>query len=57
MRSLVSIGVHLPLETNDKYAFWTVNDNFCVPDSVYHPENNPDGHEKLGKLVQMCEAL
>ncbi|NPA45541.1 MAG: phosphoribosylformylglycinamidine synthase, partial [Chlorobi bacterium] len=25
--------------------------------SLYHPEKNPDGKEKLAKLVQMCEAL
>jgi phosphoribosylformylglycinamidine synthase len=34
-----------------------VNDNFCVPDSEYHPQSNPDGKLKLAKLVQMCEAL
>jgi phosphoribosylformylglycinamidine synthase len=28
-----------------------------VPDSVFDAESNPDGKEKLAKLVQMCEAL
>ncbi len=41
----------------DNCQFWTVNDNFCVPDSVYDEVNNPDGKQKLAKLVQMCEAL
>lgn len=56
-RQIIAIGGKLP---NTQYAdniFWSVNDNFCVPDSVYHPETNPDGKEKLAKLVQMCEAL
>ncbi|MFC7667542.1 hypothetical protein ACFQT0_09195 [Hymenobacter humi] len=34
-----------------------MNDNFCVPDSVYDPVINPDGKQKLAKLVRMCEAL
>jgi phosphoribosylformylglycinamidine (FGAM) synthase-like enzyme len=34
-----------------------VNDNFCVPDSVYDAVTNPDGKLKLAKLVRMCEAL
>jgi phosphoribosylformylglycinamidine synthase II len=37
--------------------FWSVNDNFCVPDSVYDEVNNPDGKLKLAKLVKMCAAL
>jgi phosphoribosylformylglycinamidine synthase len=34
-----------------------VNDNFCVPDSLYDPEKNPDGKYKLAQLVRMNEAL
>ncbi|MEJ7660703.1 MAG: hypothetical protein WKG07_14355 [Hymenobacter sp.] len=34
-----------------------MNDNFCVPDSVYDPAINPDGKQKLAKLVRMCQAL
>ncbi|HEY9766386.1 MAG TPA: phosphoribosylformylglycinamidine synthase subunit PurL [Chroococcales cyanobacterium] len=31
-------------------------DNFCWPDPVRAPKN-PDGREKLGKLVRACEGL
>ncbi len=57
VRQIISVGGKLP-EINDKSnRFWTVNDNFCVPDSYYDPENNPDGKFKLAQLVQMNEAL
>lgn len=57
VRQIIAIGGKLPnTQTNDG-IFWTVNDNFCVPDSYYHSEKNPDGKEKLAKLVQMCDAL
>jgi phosphoribosylformylglycinamidine synthase len=57
VRQIIAVGGRLPnLSVNDE-TFWTVNDNFCVPDSYYHPEKNPDGKEKLAKLVQMCEGL
>lgn len=55
VRSLVSVGVRLPLLGES--PSWSACDNFCVPDSVYHATNNPDGAEKLGKLVRMSEAL
>jgi phosphoribosylformylglycinamidine synthase len=57
MRQIISAGGSLPNTTSDDGIFWSVNDNFCVPDSEYHPEGNPDGKIKLAKLVQMCEAL
>lgn len=57
VRQIIAIGGKLPLYNTAKSLFWSVNDNFCVPDSVWHPENNPDGKRKLGQLVQMCEAL
>ena len=47
----------LPNTEENDGRFWSVNDNFCVPDSVYHPTSNPDGRLKLGKLVEMCRAL
>lgn len=57
MRQIISAGGRLPnTEANDG-IFWSVNDNFCVPDSEFHPETNPDGKQKLAKLVQMCQAL
>ncbi len=57
VRQIIAVGGSLPnLKENDD-VFWTVNDNFCVPDSDFHPEKNPDGKQKLAKLVNMCEAL
>lgn len=57
IRQIIAVGGKLP-DVNDKNnRFWTVNDNFCVPDSVYDPVTNPDGKLKLAKLVQMNMAL
>lgn len=71
VRQIISVGGKLPVfeptpgfspnpsppPSQEGNLFWSVNDNFCVPDSVYDPVNNPDGKQKLAKLVQMCEAL
>ncbi len=57
VRQIIAVGGELPNIRNNDDIFWTVNDNFSVPDSLYHPEKNPDGKEKLAKLVQMNEAL
>ncbi|MCO4820717.1 MAG: hypothetical protein KC469_01525 [Flavobacteriaceae bacterium] len=57
VRQIVSVGGRLPNTEEGDGVFWSINDNFCVPDSFYDEVNNPDGKEKLAKLVQMCEAL
>ena len=57
IRQIISAGGSLPNTNANDGIFWSVNDNFCVPDSEYHAESNPDGKIKLAKLVQMCEAL
>ncbi len=57
VRQIIAVGGTLPNTKKNDDIFWTVNDNFSVPDSLYHPEKNPDGKEKLAKLVQMCEGL
>ena len=57
IRQIISVGGELPNLENNDGIFWSVNDNFCVPDSVYDEKTNPDGKTKLAKLVQMCEAL
>ncbi|MGH1335491.1 MAG: phosphoribosylformylglycinamidine synthase subunit PurL [Aureispira sp.] len=57
IRQIISAGGRLPNTEAGDGIFWSVNDNFCVPDSDYHPESNPDGKQKLAKLVQMCQAL
>ncbi|MBD2714164.1 hypothetical protein KBK19_03850 [Microvirga sp. STR05] len=57
VRQIVAVGGKLPNLTYGDGNFWSVNDNFCVPDSVYDPVGNPDGKQKLAKLVRMCQAL
>jgi phosphoribosylformylglycinamidine synthase II len=57
VRQIVAVGGQLPDPADAGNRFWTVNDNFCVPDSAYHPEHNPDGRYKLAQLVRMAEAL
>lgn len=57
VRQIIAVGGKLPNLTPSDGIFWSVNDNFCVPDSVYDPATNPDGKQKLAKLVRMCEAL
>ncbi len=58
VRQIVSVGGHLPAPGKlGESTFWCANDNFCVPDSVYDAEKNPDGKYKLAQLVRMCQAL
>ncbi|MET4105623.1 AIR synthase-related protein [Hymenobacter sp. UYP22] len=57
VRQIVAVGGKLPNLSYGDGNFWSVNDNFCVPDSVYDPTTNPDGKHKLAKLVRMCQAL
>ncbi|MBF0360467.1 MAG: phosphoribosylformylglycinamidine synthase [Oligoflexia bacterium] len=57
IRSIISVGGELPHTHTHKNNFWSVCDNFCLPNVCYDPQTNPDGKEKLGKLVQMCEGL
>lgn len=55
IRSLVSVGARLPRVSAPSSI--SACDNFCVPDSVYDAAKNPGGHQKLGSLVRMCQAL
>ena len=57
IRQIISIGGQLPDPESQEMIFWSVNDNFCVPDSFYDAVTNPDGKMKLAKLVQMNQAL
>ena len=58
VRQIVSVGGQLPEPGRlGESTFWCANDNFCVPDSVYDAERNPDGKYKLAQLVRMCRAL
>ncbi len=57
IRQIISVGGRLPNTQNNDGVFWSVNDNFCVPNSDYHPTKNPKGKQNLAKLVDMCKAL
>ncbi len=57
VRQIVAVGGRLPDFDTPGLDMWSLNDNFCVPDSVWQPKKNPDGREKLGKLVEMCRGL
>ncbi len=57
IRQIIAVGGKLPDPNDTTNRFWTVNDNFCVPDSLFDPVTNKDGKLKLAKLVQMNEAL
>ncbi|MCF7858687.1 MAG: phosphoribosylformylglycinamidine synthase [Candidatus Cloacimonetes bacterium] len=57
IRQIIAIGGKLPVLNDNSNRFWTVNDNFCVPDSAYDPVDNPEGKLNLAKLVQMNQAL
>ncbi len=49
IRRVLSVGASL-----DHIA---LNDNFCWPNSLYDPEDNPDGKQKLAGLVRANRAL
>ncbi len=57
VRQIIAVGGKLPDPNKKDGIFWTVNDNFCVPDSLYDEDKNPDGKYKLAQLVRMNEAL
>ena len=54
VRQIIAVGGCLPSPAHS--LFWSVNDNFCMPNVVYDPLTNPDGKIKLGALVRMCQA-
>lgn len=56
VRAIIAVGGSLPNTADNDGIFWSVNDNFCVPDSVYDEKKNPDGKYKMAQLVRICEA-
>ena len=54
VRGIVAVGGRLP--GPDHALFWSINDNFCMPNVVHDREDNPDGRAKLAALVRMCQA-
>jgi phosphoribosylformylglycinamidine synthase II len=57
VRGIIAVGGKLPDPSENDNNFWSVNDNFCLPDSAYNAKSNPDGKYKLAQLVRMNEAL
>jgi phosphoribosylformylglycinamidine synthase len=57
VRQIIAIGGRLPDPADPQGPRWSACDNFCVPDSVEHPTDNPQGAYKLAQLVRMCQAL
>ncbi len=57
VRQIIAVGGRLPEPAQGDRVFWSACDNFCLPDSAYHPDTNPDGRYKLAQLVRMCRAL
>lgn len=55
IRQIIAVGGKLP--GHKDAGFWSVNDNFCMPDPIYHATDNPDGERKMGQLVLMNQAL
>ncbi|MCX6094869.1 MAG: AIR synthase-related protein [Candidatus Bipolaricaulota bacterium] len=57
VRGIVAVGGRLPGPDTAAPQFWSVNDNFCLPNVAYDARTNPDGRRRLGQLVRMCQAL
>lgn len=54
VRAIVAVGGRLP--GPEHALFWSVNDNFCMPNVAYDEETNPEGKARLAALVRMCRA-
>lgn len=54
VRQIIAVGGSLPGSSHG--LFWSINDNFCMPNVVYDAETNPDGPARLAALVRMCQA-
>ncbi len=57
VRGIVAVGGRIPCPDAAEPQFWSVNDNFCLPNVAYDERTNPDGRRRLGALVRMCQAL
>ncbi|MBD3203321.1 phosphoribosylformylglycinamidine synthase, partial [Candidatus Woesearchaeota archaeon] len=55
VRNIVATGAKVPDKNNP--VMWSVNDNFCCPDSIYDENNNPSGKLKFAKIVRANKAL
>lgn len=56
-RNIVATGGSIPDLEHGHTPMWSVNDNFCCPDSLYDPTSNPDGKLKFAQLVRATKAL
>ncbi|MDD5263294.1 MAG: AIR synthase-related protein [Candidatus Bipolaricaulis sp.] len=57
VRGIVAVGGRLPGPDTAAPQFWSVNDNFCLPNVAHDARTNPEGRRRLGALVRMCQAL
>ena len=57
VRNSVATGGSVPDFEHGHAPMWSVNDNFCCPDSLYDAAGNPDGKLKFAKLVRANKAL
>ena len=56
VRNIVATGAKLPDLTSPGFDMWSVNDNFCCPDSIVS-EQNPKGLLKFANIVRANKAL
>ena len=49
VRQIIAVGGSLPNQSPDDGICWSVNDNFCVPDSDFHPSEQSRWQAKIGK--------
>jgi phosphoribosylformylglycinamidine synthase subunit PurSL len=57
VRQIIAVGGELPDLSQKDSNFWSINDNFCLPNCAFDDKANIDGRYKLAQLVKMCEAL
>ncbi|MFH0875296.1 MAG: phosphoribosylformylglycinamidine synthase subunit PurS [archaeon] len=57
VRNIVATGGKIPDLENGFAPMWSVNDNFCCPDSIYDEKSNPDGKLKFAQIVRANQAL
>ncbi|MBN2422847.1 phosphoribosylformylglycinamidine synthase subunit PurS [Candidatus Woesearchaeota archaeon] len=57
VRNIIATGGRIPDLENNQIVMWSVNDNFCCPDSYYDEKKNPDGKLKFAKIVRANKAL
>ncbi|MBT3464202.1 phosphoribosylformylglycinamidine synthase, partial [archaeon] len=57
VRNIIATGGKITDLENDEVVMWSINDNFCTPDSIYDEIKNPDGKLKFANIVRANKAL